>query len=193
MALVSRGGWVRSRKAGTIMAMHGVIPGLLGHDRVKAARQHIERTDDVTLARQARLSAIPAPTGAEAQRAARVAELFREAGLGDVRIDEAGNVSGWVDGNGGTQKDSLTVGGRGKGLLPSSCPRIWIPCSGPTWTSRSSAGAGGSRGRGSRTTPAASRRSSPWPRPSSWRGSGPRGRFSSRPRWGRRGRGTCGG
>src|SRR2546429_1306443 len=97
MALVSRGGWARSRKGGTLMAMHGVISGLLGHDRVKAARQHIERTDDVTLARQATLSAIPAPTGAEAQRAARVAELFREAGLGDVRIDEAGNVSGWVD------------------------------------------------------------------------------------------------
>src|SRR3989441_1192177 len=104
MALVSRGGWARSRKGGTLTAMHEVISGLLGHDRVKAARQHIERTDDVTLARQATLSAIPAPTGAEAQRAARVAELFREAGLGDVRIDEAGNVSGWVDGNGGKGK-----------------------------------------------------------------------------------------
>src|SRR5437667_5191033 len=110
MALVSRGGWARSRKGGTLMAMHEVISGLLGHDRVKAARQHIERTDDVTLARQAALSAIPAPTGAEAQRAARVAELFREAGLGDVRIDEAGNVSGWFSGNGGSERGE---GGRG--------------------------------------------------------------------------------
>ena len=92
-------------------AMHEVISGLLGHDRVKAARQHIERTDDVTLARQAALSAIPAPTGAEAQRAARVAELFREGGLPDVRIDEAGNVSGWVNGNGGK--------GKGEGATPS--------------------------------------------------------------------------
>src|SRR5438552_1305933 len=99
MALVSRGGCVRSRKGGacglrhtasTLIAMHEVISGLLGHDRVKAARQHIERTDEVTLARQAALSAIPAPTGAEAQRAARAAELYREAGLGDVRTDEAG-------------------------------------------------------------------------------------------------------
>src|SRR2546426_3678624 len=127
MALVSRGGCVRSRKGGacglrhtasTLIAMHEVISGLLGHDRVKAARQHIERTDEVTLARQAALSAIPAPTGAEAQRAARVAELFREAGLRDVRIDEAGNVSGWVNGNGGTLKDSLTVGGKGEGVAP---------------------------------------------------------------------------
>src|SRR5437667_12092805 len=110
MALVSRGGWARSRKGGTLMAMHEVISGLLGHDRVKAARQHIERTDDVTLARQATLSAIPAPTGAEAQRAARVAELFREAGPGDVRIDEAGNVSGWAHGTGGSERGE---GGRG--------------------------------------------------------------------------------
>src|SRR5437879_10487078 len=91
--------------------MHEVISGLLGHDRVKAARQHIERTDEVTLTRQAALSAIPAPTGAEAQRAVRVAELFREAGLGDVRIDEAGNVSGWADRDGGR---GTGEGGRGQ-------------------------------------------------------------------------------
>src|SRR5881628_2011502 len=84
--------------------MHEVISSLLSHDRVKAARQHIERTDEATLARQAALSAIPAPTGAEAERAARVAELFREAGLREVRIDEAGNVSGWFSGNGGKGK-----------------------------------------------------------------------------------------
>src|SRR2546426_2069788 len=46
----------------------------LFRSRVKAARQHIERTDDATLARQAALSAIPAPTGAEAERAARRSE-----------------------------------------------------------------------------------------------------------------------
>src|SRR5438445_13350072 len=77
-------------------ARHEVISGLLGHDRVKAARQHIERTDGVTLGRQAALSAIPAPTGAEAQRATRTAELFREVGLRDVLIDEVGNVHGWL-------------------------------------------------------------------------------------------------
>jgi len=90
------------------MAMHELISSLLGHDRLKAARHHIERTDEVTLARQAALSAIPAPTGAEGERAARVAELFREAGLREVRIDEAGNVSGWCSGNGGTLKDGTT-------------------------------------------------------------------------------------
>ena len=77
------------------------ISRLLAHERVRAARHHLERTDEVTLARQAALSAIPAPTGAEGRRAARVAELFREVGLQDVLIDEVGNVHGWVGSNGG--------------------------------------------------------------------------------------------
>jgi acetylornithine deacetylase/succinyl-diaminopimelate desuccinylase-like protein len=69
---------------------------LLDHPRLAAARAHLERTDQVTLERQAALSAVPAPTGAEGLRAARVAALFREVGLRDVRIDVAGNVLGWL-------------------------------------------------------------------------------------------------
>src|SRR5258706_11139365 len=75
--------------------MQGTLDALFSHDRVRAARAHIERSDEVTLARQAALSAIPAPTGAEAARGARVAELLDEAGLQDVTIDEVGNVRGW--------------------------------------------------------------------------------------------------
>lgn len=73
------------------MALHPAFSA----PRVRAARQHIERADDVTLARQAALSAIPAPTGEEGARGARVAELFTEVGLEDVKIDEVGNVRGW--------------------------------------------------------------------------------------------------
>src|SRR6266567_4318569 len=68
---------------------------LFSHPRIAAARAHLERTDQVTLKRQAVLSAVPAPTGAEALRATRVAELFREVGLASVKIDTAGNVLGW--------------------------------------------------------------------------------------------------
>src|SRR5205823_12082672 len=56
--------------------------------------------DDVTLARQAALSATPAPTGAEGARGARVLDLFREVGLADVGVDDAGNVRGWFGKNG---------------------------------------------------------------------------------------------
>src|SRR5881296_1372665 len=80
--------------------MNDLISRLLAHDRIRAARHHIERTDEGTLARQAALSAIPAPTGAEGRRAAHVAELFRTIGLCDVMVDQVGNVHGWLGRNG---------------------------------------------------------------------------------------------
>jgi len=73
---------------------------LFSHPRIAAARAHLERTDQVTLERQAALSAVPAPTGAEGLRATRMAELFREVGLANVKIDVAGNVLGWLPGDG---------------------------------------------------------------------------------------------
>jgi acetylornithine deacetylase/succinyl-diaminopimelate desuccinylase-like protein len=72
-----------------------VIDAVLLNERVRVARAHIERSDEATLARQASLSSIPAPTGAEAARGARVAEMMGEAGLTNVAIDDVGNVRGW--------------------------------------------------------------------------------------------------
>jgi tripeptide aminopeptidase len=72
-----------------------VIAALLANERIRAARAHIERSDEATLACQAALSAIPAPTGAEAARGARVAEFFHEIGLANVKIDDVGNVRAW--------------------------------------------------------------------------------------------------
>lgn len=71
------------------------IHALIAHDRIRAARTHIERADETTLVRQAALSAIPAPTGAETARGRRVADMFRDAGLDEVTIDDVGNVRGW--------------------------------------------------------------------------------------------------
>lgn len=81
--------------------MNDLIARLSAHRALRAARDHIERTDDVTLARQAVLSAIPAPTGAETLRATHTAQLFREVGLRDVVIDAVGNVRGWYGGSAG--------------------------------------------------------------------------------------------
>ncbi len=91
--------------------MDQTISRLLAHERIRAARHHLERTEEITLARQAALSAVPAPTGAEGRRAARVAELFREVGLHDVSLDEVGNVRGWFrrDGAGGAGDDGAPV------------------------------------------------------------------------------------
>jgi tripeptide aminopeptidase len=97
-----------------VCSVDQIISRLLAHDRVRAARSHLERTDEVTLARQAALSAIPAPTGAEGRRAARVAALFRDVGLHGVAIDEVGNVYGWMGNNGG----SADVGAQHAAPLP---------------------------------------------------------------------------
>jgi len=74
-----------------------VIDAVLQNERVRAARAFIERSDEATLGRQAALSAIPAPTGAEGARGARVAEMLRGIGLQDVHVDDVGNVRGWYN------------------------------------------------------------------------------------------------
>src|SRR5213593_243823 len=89
--------------------MPDAIDTLLANERVRAARAHIERFDEVTLARQATLSAIPAPTGAEAARGARVAQLFDDVGLQDVKIDSVGNVRGWYGDASSTKGDGCVV------------------------------------------------------------------------------------
>jgi tripeptide aminopeptidase len=71
------------------------ITAIFSHTGVRNARAHIERSDEVTLSRQAALSAIPAPTGSESARAARVADLFTDVGLTDIHMDEVGNVRAW--------------------------------------------------------------------------------------------------
>ena len=81
---------------------------LLSHPSIQAARRHLERTDAITLARQAEVSALPAPTGSEGRRAARVAELFRDAGLREVFVDEVGNVHGW-QGEGGSAEAAIVL------------------------------------------------------------------------------------
>src|SRR6267154_2292226 len=72
-----------------------MIDAVLLNERVRTARAHIERSDEATLGRQAALSAIPAPTGAEGARGARVAEMLGDIGLQDVHMDDVGNVRGW--------------------------------------------------------------------------------------------------
>jgi tripeptide aminopeptidase len=76
---------------------------------LRAARDLIERSDDVTLARQAALSAIPAPTGGEGPRGARVAELFRDVGLEQVTTDDVGNVHGWHGQRGGSGEGGAVI------------------------------------------------------------------------------------
>jgi acetylornithine deacetylase/succinyl-diaminopimelate desuccinylase-like protein len=89
--------------------LRDVIDALLSDSRIRAIRRHIERSDDATLSRQATLSAIPAPTGAEGPRAARVAEMLRAVGIEHVAVDDVGNVRGWYGAAAGGMHDGSVV------------------------------------------------------------------------------------
>ena len=76
--------------------MSDPITALLEHPRIADARAAIETSDTETLALQSAVSAIASPTGLESRRAAWLADRFRDAGLAGVRLDDAGNVHGWL-------------------------------------------------------------------------------------------------
>ena len=62
--------------------------------RLAPARARLAAADERVIRTQIALSEIPSPTGNEQARAASVAERFRTLELGDVRIDDVGNVLG---------------------------------------------------------------------------------------------------
>lgn len=81
---------------------------LLAHPATQEAWRLIQGMDAWVLDRQVELTAIPSPPFGEGPRGERMAALFRETGLTDVRTDEAGNVlarpdrpesaNAWADG-----------------------------------------------------------------------------------------------
>ena len=70
------------------------IQGLSIVPQVQKALTHIAAIEDLSNANHIELTEIPAPPFAEDARAARFAEMLKEAGLEDVVIDEVGNVIG---------------------------------------------------------------------------------------------------
>ncbi len=70
------------------------IAALEADPRVAAALEHIVEIDERSQRDLVELTEIPAPPFMEERRAARFAELLREAGLSEVWIDEVGNAIG---------------------------------------------------------------------------------------------------
>ncbi len=67
-------------------------------ERLACARARLLAADEAVVCAQIALSEIPAPTGAESARGEAVATRFRALGLGEVAIDDVGNVSGVREG-----------------------------------------------------------------------------------------------
>ncbi|HEX8152846.1 MAG TPA: M20/M25/M40 family metallo-hydrolase, partial [Thermoanaerobaculia bacterium] len=76
---------------------------LMQREDVARALQHVESDRDTIVAQWRELTEIPAPSGHEADRAARVEALLRDSGL-DVRRDAAGNVIAVRRGTGGGKR-----------------------------------------------------------------------------------------
>lgn len=76
------------------------IAAFRGFPRVQSAIDHIVTLEPRHLKDLIELTEIPAPPFMEEARAERFAEMLREAGLTDVRIDEVGNVIGRRPGRG---------------------------------------------------------------------------------------------
>lgn len=74
---------------------------LLQHPRVKTAFAHVEEHLESSVKEWAELTEINAPSGHEADRAARVETLLRELQLEDIRRDSAGNLIATRPGMGG--------------------------------------------------------------------------------------------
>ncbi len=77
------------------------IAALMIDSRVRAGMQHIVAIEPRSRRDLIELTEIPAPPFAEQARAERFADLLREAGLTDVRIDEVGNAIGRRPGRSG--------------------------------------------------------------------------------------------
>ena len=73
---------------------HATIESLRGNAKVNAAFDHILELEPQSRRDLIELTEIPAPPFQEEMRAARFADMLREAGLTEVRLDTAGNAIG---------------------------------------------------------------------------------------------------
>ena len=76
------------------------IRALMNRSSVQSALEHVEATDDQTIADQIRLTQIPAPPFMEEERGLVFLEMMRDIGVDSAWVDEVGNVIGLRRGSG---------------------------------------------------------------------------------------------
>ncbi|MHB8648488.1 MAG: hypothetical protein ACYDAR_22125, partial [Thermomicrobiales bacterium] len=88
------------KEAPAISAITPTIDHLLARPEIERLLSRAKVSLADTIALTARIAQIPAPTGAEAERAAFVAQEMRAIGLADVQTDSVGNAIGRRPGSG---------------------------------------------------------------------------------------------
>jgi tripeptide aminopeptidase len=103
----------------TVLAMGAILPiplaaqtqaeydaqirALMSHPAVQSALEHIEETDDQTMADLMALTQIPAPPFMEGERGRAFLDMMREIGVDSAWVDDVGNVIGVRRGSGSGQ------------------------------------------------------------------------------------------
>jgi acetylornithine deacetylase/succinyl-diaminopimelate desuccinylase-like protein len=76
------------------------VRALMNHPAVRSAVQHVEQTDDQTMADLMKLTQIPAPPFMEEERGKAFLAMMQEIGVDSAWVDEVGNVIGLRRGSG---------------------------------------------------------------------------------------------
>lgn len=92
------------------------IQQLMNHPVVQAALEHVEATDDQTMADLRTLTQIPAPPFMEEERGAAFLEMLQEIGVDSAWVDEVGNVIGLRRGTG--SGETLAISGHLDTVFP---------------------------------------------------------------------------
>ncbi len=83
---------------------NAAVQAILGSPTFKAAAADLDKQYDRIVSEGILLTEIPAPPFMEEARAKKFAEMFKDAGLADVQLDQEGNVLGFRKGTGGDGK-----------------------------------------------------------------------------------------
>lgn len=92
------------------------IQRLMNHPVVQAALEHVEATDDQTMADLRTLTQIPAPPFMEEERGAAFLEMLQEIGVDSAWVDDIGNVIGLRRGTG--NGETLAISGHLDTVFP---------------------------------------------------------------------------
>jgi acetylornithine deacetylase/succinyl-diaminopimelate desuccinylase-like protein len=92
------------------------IRTLMNHPAVRSALEHIEETDDQTMADLMTLTQIPAPPFMEEERGLAFLEMMQDIGVDSAWVDEVGNVIGLRRGSG--SGDVLAIAGHLDTVFP---------------------------------------------------------------------------
>lgn len=116
LAVLVMGGTTTDAASQSQQEYEAQIRTLMNHPAVRSALEHIEETDDQTMADLMTLTQIPAPPFMEEERGLAFLEMMQDIGVDSAWVDEVGNVIGLRRGSG--SGDVLAIAGHLDTVFP---------------------------------------------------------------------------